>query len=157
MHENECSWMNFTAYLHIRVSFSVNVFLCKRFLHKRSLNFVKIIIYLRENEKPVTLTLVVKVRLNLSCFSTNCSTLPCNSLESMFDTCDRAAWATSFALEEEDSGVFLEKRVWRPTSMTGHILLDVTTKNVFDLLLLKTTLNDKLVIPVNWATCSQFW
>jgi len=91
----------------------------------------------------------------LSCLGSDGSSLPGHGLEAVLDGGHGAARATGLALEKEDSGVLLEEGVGGATGVAGHVLLDVPTQDVLDLLLLKTTLDDQLVVPVNGTTRPQ--
>ncbi len=59
------------------------------------------------------------------------------------------------ALQEKEPGLLGEDRVGRPTGVTRHILLDVATQDVLDMLLLEATLDDQLIAAVDGTHSTQ--
>ena len=76
-------------------------------------------------------------------------------LKSCFDGLNRAGAVTRHALEEEQPGLLIEDGVGGPARVTRHVLLDVTSQHILNVLLLESSLNDQLIVTINSSTCSQ--
>ena len=76
-------------------------------------------------------------------------------LKSCFDGLNRAGAVTRHALEEEQPGLLVEDGVGGPARVTRHVLLDVTSQHILNVLLLESSLNDQLIVTINSSTCSQ--
>jgi len=63
----------------------------------------------------------------------------------------------AFVAGDEVETVFtlVEFRVWGAAGLASYILHDVSTQNVFDLLLLETTLDDETLASINTTTGTQ--
>ncbi len=77
-------------------------------------------------------------------FCSDGCTLACHSLETSLDGLDRAPGVTSHALQEKESLLLVQDGVWRSAGVAGHVLLDVPSEDIFNMLLLEPTLHDKL-------------
>lgn len=88
-------------------------------------------------------------------FGTKLSPLSCDSLEAGLDASHGAAGVTRLALQEVQTCVFLQDGVRRATRVTGHIFLNVSSQDILYLFLLKSSLDNKLVISINGATCTK--
>ena len=76
-------------------------------------------------------------------------------LKSCFDGLNRAGAVTRHALEEEQPGLLIEDGVGGPARVTRHVLLDVTSQHILNVLLLESSLDDQLIVTINSSTCSQ--
>ena len=76
-------------------------------------------------------------------------------LKSCFDGLNRAGAVTRHALEEEQPGLLIEDGVGGPARVTRHVLFDVTSQHILNVLLLESSLNDQLIVTINSSTCSQ--
>ena len=76
-------------------------------------------------------------------------------LKSCFDGLNRAGAVTRHALEEEQPGLLVEDGVGGPARVTRHVLLDVTSQHILNVLLLESSLDDQLIVTINSSTCSQ--
>lgn len=78
-----------------------------------------------------------------------------DGLETGLDTGHGAAGVAGLTLQEVETCVLLEDGVWRPAGVARYILLDISSQDIFNLFLLKSSFNHQLVISVYGATCSQ--
>jgi hypothetical protein len=62
----------------------------------------------------------------------------------------------SHTLQEKQSCFLVQNCIWGPTSVTGHIFLDVSSQDIFNVFLLKFAFHYQLVITINGTNCSQF-
>lgn len=76
-------------------------------------------------------------------------------LESRLNAGNRTPRTACLALQEEKPSVLLKNRIRRATRMTCDIFLDISPKNIFYLLLLKTTFDNQLTITIDRTTRTQ--
>lgn len=76
-------------------------------------------------------------------------------LEARLDAGNRTTGSTRLTLQEEKASVLLQNGVRRATRMTCNILFNVSPQNIFNLLLLESPLDDKLVVSIHRTTSAQ--
>ncbi len=67
-------------------------------------------------------------------------------METSLDRLDRASGVASHALHEKESLLLVQDGVRRSAGVAGHVLLDVSSKDIFNMFLLEPTLHDELYI-----------
>jgi len=92
---------------------------------------------------------------HLSLLSPDGGTLAGDRLETGFDGLHGAAGVAGHALKEEQSGLLVEDCVWTATSVTCDVLLDVPSKNIFNMFLLEFSLHDELIVSIYGTTGTQ--
>lgn len=87
--------------------------------------------------------------------SSGLGTLAGLRLETGLDSTDGTLRAALFASDEEDTVLLGELCLWTLAGLTDDVLGDVSSENVFDLLGLETTTNDKTLRTVNGTNGTQ--
>ena len=80
----------------------------------------------------------------------------CLSFETSLDGSDWSWGTTGFTLHKVQSVILVQNSVWRFACFASYIIYNVMSKNVFNLLLLETTLDDKSLSSIYRSAGTQF-